>query len=419
MIMEFRFPPHFLIGSSTSGYQVEGNNVNSDIWAEEHVEGSPYIYKSGDAIDHFRLYREDIALMAKLGLKAYRFSIEWSRIEPEIGEYSSSMIAHYRDVLETCHKYGITPVVTMHHFASPKWLMRLGGWASQGISNYFSRYCEVIFSELGDLIPYTLTMNEVNLPVMLQELFTSMGFIPPVGIDRKGWTAPKWRELAAQLCGTTSDNYFTFYMLSDEKSIQILEETHKKAREVIKSISPDTKVGLSLALPDVQSIPGGEILAKEKWKNYFEQYLPMIKEDDFLGVQNYTREVYGPKGLLQPDKEAEITQMGYVYDPDALSRVIRKVAKYMSIPIMVTEHGVAVENDDKRIEFIKRGLKGVESCLKDGIDVIGYLYWSTFDNFEWQFGYSKTFGLIGVDRLTQERKVKKSAYYLGRIAQEN
>jgi beta-glucosidase len=416
--MVFQFPPNFLWGSTTAAYQVEGNNVNSDFWAEEHAEGSPYKDKSGDTIDHYRLYREDIALMASLGLNTYRFSIEWSRVEPEPGQYSRSAIEHYQDVLETCYKHGITPMVAMHHFSSPKWLMRLGGWASPEVSDRFAKYCEVVFSEIGHLIPYVLTMNEINLPVMLREIFSRIGFIPPVGMNRDAWTAPKWRESAARLCGTTIENYFTFHMISDESSIKNLKETHRKAREAIKRIQPNTKVGFSMALSDIQSIPGGEEEADRKWNSYFRQYLDMLEGDDYFGLQNYTREVYGPEGQVKPAEGAELTQMGYEFYPKALSNVIRKVAKDISIPIIITEHGIATDQDERRVEFIREALEGVVNCLNEGLDVRGYLHWTTFDNFEWQSGYSMKFGFIEVDRTTQERKVKESGRYLGRLAQQ-
>ena len=417
--MTYDFPKRFLWGSATAGHQVEGNNDNSDFWAEEQVEGSPYNEKSGAAIDHYTLYKEDIALMASLGLKVFRFSIEWARIEPEPGRYSQTAINHYRDVLKTCYEHNITPFVAMHHFASPKWLMQFGGWASPDVPDRFAKYCEVVFRELGELIPYVLTMNEVNLPVMLRELFTSIGFIPPVGIGRDAWTAPGWREEAAKLCGATSDQYFTFHMLSDERSLHILRHTHQKARQAIKSIQPNTLVGLSMALSDVQCIQGGEKIAAAKWQSYFSQYLPMIEEDDFFGLQNYTREVYGPNGQVQPDKEAELTQMGYEFYPEGLSNVVRKVAQSISIPIIITEHGIATENDSRRVEFIRKGLAGLQSCLEDGIDIRGYLHWSTFDNYEWNSGYTKQFGLIEVDRTTQKRKVKESARFLGQIAKSS
>lgn len=417
--MMLKFPQRFIIGSSTAAYQTEGNNVSSDFWAEEYAKGSPYKDKSGDAINHYHLFREDIALMASLGLKAYRFSIEWSRIEPEEGQFSNVAMEHYREVLECCYEYGITPVVSMHHFSSPKWLMRLGGWKNPDVVKYFSRYCKTVFDTIGHLIPYVLTLNEVNLPVMLREVFTQIGFIPPVGVTREAWIAPKWRESAAKLCGTTIENYFTFHMISDESTIAILKEVHREARATICAIQPNTKIGFSMALPDVQSLPGGEKLAKEKWELYFRQFKDMLLEDDFFGLQNYTQEVYGPTGQVKPSDETKLTQMGYEYAPQALERVIQKVAKEITIPIMVTEHGIATDDDQQRITFMEQGLKGILNCIASGIDVLGYLHWTTFDNFEWSAGYSMSFGLIGVDRITFERKPKGSAIHLGKVAKEH
>ncbi|WNS40736.1 family 1 glycosylhydrolase [Paenibacillus sp. MMS20-IR301] len=414
--MKLHLPEDFIVGSVTAAYQVEGNNTNSDFWAEEYADGSPYKDKSGDTIDHYRLYRKDIALMAELGLKSYRFSVEWARIEPAPGQYSRSAIAHYRDVLLACREYGLVPVVALHHFSSPQWLMRYGGWGSEEVPQRFADYCRFVFSEIGGLIPYVLTFNEVNLPVMLREMFTTIGVIPPVGIAGESWTAPEWRASAAALCGTTADRYITFHMISDDSKIAILAEAHRRARQVIKELNPGTKVGLSMALSDIQSVAGGEEQAAAKWQQYFGQYLPMLEGDDFFGLQNYTREVYGPEGRVAPAAGAELTQMNYEFYPEALEQVIRKAAGALKLPIFVTEHGVATDDDSRRVEFIRRGLEGVTSCLKDGIQVIGYLHWTTFDNFEWSAGYSMRFGLIAVDRETQERTVKESARYLGRVA---
>lgn len=414
------FPDGFLWGAATAAHQVEGNNVNCDTWAEENAEGSPYAERSGDGIDHYRLYREDIALMASLGLKAYRFSVEWARVEPEAGHYSRSALEHYRDVLIACREHGLTPIVTMHHFTSPRWLMRFGGWSDPATADRFAAYCEKVVSELGDLIPYALTMNEVDLPVMLRELFARMGHLPPVGIEAKSWTAPGWREEAARLCGTTADRYFPFLNASDEASIAIIKDAHVKARTAMKRARPDIRVGLTLALPDVQALPGGEEIADRVWQGYFRQFIDVMADDDLVGVQNYTREVYGPDGAVPPDEGAELTQMGYEYDPEALSRVVRRVARDLpGVPILVTEHGVATDDDSRRVEFIRRGLQALRECLTEGIDVKGYMYWSAFDNFEWSFGYSKRFGIIGVDRSTMERRAKESACYLGAIAQSD
>ena len=285
------FPDSFLWGTATSAHQVEGNNLNSDVWAEEYAEGSPYRDRSGDAVNHYHLYREDIRLLASLGFNSYRFSIEWARIEPEPGVYSRAELAHYRDMIRACKENGITPVVTLMHFTSPRWLMQLGGWKNPETADRFARYCEFVFREIGEEIPYALTMNEANLPVLLKELFINLNFMPPVGIDAKTWTAPGWRDSAARRCGTTIDRYFTFHMASDEASLGIVMDAHRKARAAIKQVSPSTRVGLSLALPDVQCMPGGEAHAARKWHDYFGQFLPAIQGDDFLGVQNYAREV--------------------------------------------------------------------------------------------------------------------------------
>ncbi|MGS2778793.1 glycoside hydrolase family 1 protein [Robertmurraya sp. GLU-23] len=417
--MKYTFPESFLWGTATSAYQVEGNNDRSDMWAEEYSEGSPYRDFSGDAVDHYNRYKEDIELMASLGLNSYRFSIEWSRIEPEPGVYSKEEMDHYRDVIKVCYDNNLTPVVTMMHFTSPQWLMQMGGWRNPKTADLFAKYCEVVFKELGQDIPYVLTMNEVNLPVMLKELFINLDFMPPVGMDAKSWTAPGWRESAAQKCGTTVDQYFTFHMASDEESLKIVKEAHCKARAVMKKINPLTKIGLSLALPDIQAVEGGEEQAAKVWHDYFGQFKSVVERDDFIGVQNYTREIYGTQGQVPVAEGTEVTAMGYEYYPEALAGTIRNVAKELDIPVMVTEHGIATNDDNRRVEFIQRGLKGLHSCIEDGIQVLGYLYWSTFDNYEWTFGYEPKFGVIGVNRDTQERQVKESGHVLGDISKNN
>ena len=146
-------------------------------------------------------------------------------------------------------------------------------------------------------------------------------------------------------------------------------------------------------------------------------FLPYLQDDDFLGVQNYTRTQYGPQGQLPAPEGAELTQMEYEFYPEALEHVIRRVAKDFKGDLIVTENGVAVSDDARRVEFIRRALSGVENCLNDGIPVKGYMYWSLMDNFEWQKGFSMTFGLIAVDRETMERIPKESLAYLGSFAQ--
>ena len=167
---------------------------------------------------------------------------------------------------------------------------------------------------------------------------------------------------------------------------------------------------------DLQALPGGESFEETAWDEEFRHYLPYIQGDDFLGVQNYTRTQYGPQGQLPAPEGAELTQMDYEFYPEALEHVIRRVHMDFKGDLIVTENGVAVADDTRRVEFIRRALAGVKNCLQDGIPVKGYMYWSLMDNFEWQKGFSMTFGLIAVDRATQTRSPKESLAFLGSCA---
>ena len=189
---------------------------------------------------------------------------------------------------------------------------------------------------------------------------------------------------------------------------------HQAAKAAIKALYPDIKVGVTLSMHDLQALPSGESFAEAAWDEEFRHYLPYIQNDDFLGVQNYTRTQYGPEGQLPCPAGAELTQMDYEFYPEALENVLRRVHEDFKGDLIVTENGVAVSDDSRRVEFIRRALQGVENCVNDGILVKGYMYWSLMDNFEWQKGYSMTFGLIAVDRATQERRPKESLTFLGR-----
>ena len=188
---------------------------------------------------------------------------------------------------------------------------------------------------------------------------------------------------------------------------------HQAAKAAIKALYPNIRVGITLSMHDCQALDGGEQFAEAAWDEEFRHYLPFIQGDDFLGVQNYTRTQYGPSGQLPAPEGAELTQMDYEFYPEALENVIRKVHEDFKGDLFVTENGVAVSDDTRRVEFIRRALQGVEACLNDGIPVKGYCYWSLMDNFEWQKGYAMTFGLIAVDRITQTRTPKRSLYALG------
>ena len=196
---------------------------------------------------------------------------------------------------------------------------------------------------------------------------------------------------------------------------------HQAAKKAMKAVKPTLQIGISLSLHDIQAAEGGEEMALHEWEKEFSHYVPYIVEDDFFGLQNYTRSVIGMDGIQPVPQGAETTQMDYEFYPKALSNVIRRVseefhANKKDMPIMVTENGIATEDDTRRVAFIEQATDGVASCIQVGIPVIGYMYWSLMDNFEWQKGFSMKFGLIAVDRATQKRIPKPSLEFLGKMA---
>ena len=425
------FPKGFLIGASTAAHQVEGSNIHSDYWAQEQMPHSSFTEPSGIACDHYNRYEEDIRLMAQAGLNAYRFSVEWARIEPEEGQFDEKEIEHYRKVIRCCRENGVEPMVTLMHFTSPVWLIQKGGWEAESTVEYFRRYAAYVTEKLGSEIKYICTINEANMGLQLAAISKRFQMMAQQaqknaqkaeGTVQVGMNFQKMMEnmkYAAQenaaVFGTPQPQIFVSSRTPEGDALVF--RAHQAAKEAIKAIHPEIQVGITLSLHDLQALPGGEAFAENAWDEEFRHYLSFIQGDDFLGVQNYTRMLYGPQGQLPCPEGAKLTQMDYEFYPEALEHVIRKVRQDFSGDLIVTENGVATADDADRREFIRKALAGVESCLADGIPVKGYFYWSLMDNFEWQKGYSMTFGLIAVDRTTQERKPKESLKYLGSFAQ--
>ena len=426
-----KLPENFLIGAATAAHQVEGNNIHSDLWAMEHMKHTSFIEPSLDAVDHYNRYEKDIKLMADAGLNAYRFSIEWARIEPEEGHFDSEAVDHYKAVIACCKKYGIEPFVTLHHFSSPKWLISKGGWEASTTPEDFAHYVRFIIGELGSELHYICTINEANMGIqvaaiaerykrqmMAQMQAAQSGGNSADGSVQVGINLQKMMEgqkaAAAEnleVFGVEKVENFTS-MRTREGDLLILK-AHELAKKEIKALYPDIKVGLTLSLHDIQPQEDGMERAKKEGDEEFMHYLPYIKDDDFLGVQNYTRSLIGADGQLPNPDGAELTQMNYEFYPEALEHVLRKVAKDFHGDLYVTENGIATADDTRRVAFIDTALKGIVSCINDGLPVKSYFHWSLLDNFEWQKGYSMTFGLIAVDRSTQTRHPKESLSFLG------
>lgn len=383
------FPDGFIWGTAAAAHQTEGSNWNNDWWAWEHNPESPCVEPSGDACDHYFRYPDDIALLADLGFGAYRFSLEWSRIEPEEGEWSGAQLDHYRRMIATCREHGLMPVVTFHHFTNPRWVARDGGWENPATVERFTRYCEHATAALGDEIGIACTLNEPNVVAMLGYV---LGLFPPGATD--------------------FDRY--------AKANELLVRGHERSREAIKAGPGDFPVGLTLSMSDWYAEPGGEQTMRLARASMEDVYLESARADDYIGAQMYTRLDFGADGMpVEARPGQRRTIMGYEFWPQSCEATIRYAAEKTGVPVIVTENGIATADDAERVEYVTEALRGVRRCLDDGIDVRGYFYWSCLDNFEWALGYAPTFGLIGVDRATQQRTVKPSARWLGAVARAN
>jgi beta-glucosidase len=278
-------------------------------------------------------------------------------------------------------------------------------------------------------MPYICTINEANMGLQLSRVMKDMmakmqreAAAKPehadvqvgINMDMKSMMEQHMR-IMGEAFGTDPRKVQPFLTPRTEQGDIIIMKCHEKAREIIKEVNPNIKVGITLSLFDHQALPGGEEYQREMQEEDFLHYLPYIQEDDFFGLQNYTRSVYGPNGKIQPDENTRITEMGYEFYPEALAGTIRFVSEHWKKPIIITENGISTNNDRDRVEFIERALAGLHQCIKEGINVIGYMHWSLLDNFEWQLGYAQKFGLIAVDRTTQTRYPKESLKVLGNI----
>ncbi|HEY6624987.1 MAG TPA: family 1 glycosylhydrolase [Acidimicrobiales bacterium] len=383
------FPEGFTWGVATAAHQIEGGNVNNDWWAWEHDPDSGAVASSGDACDSFHRWREDVDLIGELGLTAYRFSLEWSRIEPAEGEFSLAALEHYRRMCAACHGRGVLPVVTFHHFTTPLWLAGRGGWEAPDAPECFARFVTRAAAYLGDLIGWACTINEPNV-VGVMGYF--QGQYPP-GVK---------------------DDFFRFTAVNEA-----MVRAHRLAVEALRSGPGDYPVGLTLSMAEITAEAGGESLrdaAEEVLENTF---LRATSGDDFVGVQCYTRMHFGPDGQAPNDPSVPVTQMDDERWPRAVEFCVRRAAAISGRPVVVTENGIATADDADRVAFLREAIESAHRCLAEGIDLRGYFVWSLLDNFEWHLGYGPQFGLVSVAPGTFERRPKPSAYWFGQVARAN
>ena len=304
-----KFPDGFQWGTATAAHQVEGGNINSDYWLMEHLPVTPFMERSGDTCDQYHLYQDDCALLGRLGFNAYRFSLEWARIEPEQGEFSHAAIEHYRRVLNACRDHGLAPMVTLQHFSSPRWIAARGGFEVADTAELFARYCEFVASELGDLFAAACTINELNSVLHLQH----SGVLPA---DEIMLQLP-WRVEASRRSDSQPGMFSMFPFAACSATGEVVRKAHRLGVSALKSGKGNFPVGMTVAMQEIVATPGGEANAARATHESEDIFLEAARGDDFVGVQTYTRRRLVRRTVACVNR-ASSRQMGYEYRPEAL-----------------------------------------------------------------------------------------------------
>lgn len=399
-------PKPFLWGAATAGHQVEGNNIGADIWLLEQMQPTVFSEPSGDACDSLHHWREDMAIVKRLGLNCYRFSVEWPRIEPAKGEISRAMLDFYARMVDHCRELGLAPVVTYNHFTTPRWFAASGGWAQADAPMLFARYAEQVTRRMGAGISHAVTFNEPNLALG--------GTWSSKPMDRAFLTKVE-AMVAAAARASGSDRFDVLNAGDPRPMIAGVIESHRQARAAIRAVRGDLPIGLSLAISDDTGVGQPNAVARKRQMVY-EPFLMLARDDDFIGVQTYGREYIGRDAPVDPPASAQRRPDGREWFPAAIGSTVRYAHKATGKPVLITENGIDAADDSERQRFIPAAVASVEAAISDGVPVIGYIHWSLLDNFEWFSGYGPKFGLVAVDRQSFRRTPKPSAEILGRIA---
>jgi beta-glucosidase len=405
------FPADFLWGASTAGHQVEGGNYDQwTVWELEHaVElartavrrlGSlpewqkfkpaatdPENYISGKGVMHYQKYRDDFDIACKIGLNAFRFSIEWSRLEPEIGVWDDSEIDHYHNYIDEMKRRGLEPVLNIWHWTHPVWFEQRGGFSRKENLSFWMRYVQKIADEFGQDVRYVITLNEPNVYV-LYGAFNNVD-VPPHG--------------------TMFTKLLTFWRLV---------QAHRIAYRVLKRANPDLQVSVAYQMSfDAPKDPKKFLdrlsakLLNYGWNRWF---LNRVRRSmDFVGINYYFSNRY--QGFKQQNPGSPKNDLGWYMEPSAIGQVITDVWDRYHKPVMITENGVADEDDRVRQWWLEETFSAMHQAMAGGARIIGYMHWSLLDNFEWAFGWWPKFGLIKVDRARgMKRVVRPSAVWLSK-----
>lgn len=407
---EVAFPKRFLWGVSTSAHQVEGNTHNQwTVWELENakslsarasyqyddLEKWPSIkseaqaannYVSGAGVDHYKLYEQDFQLARRMHMNAWRFSVEWSRIEPQEGAWNVEAIEHYKAYVKSLKASGLEPVVTLFHFTLPVWFAAMGGFEKRKNVQYFVRFAEKIVKELGISVRYVVTINEPEV-YAIESYYA--GNWPPQRTSRKSaWTV-----------------------------LKNLAYAHNKASDAIHTLNRRYKVSIAKNAAHVYAGDDAKLtLRSAQLAQYFrDDYFltKVIKKCDYIGVNYYFSDrIYGYRVHNPNHRQSD---MGWDLAPENIQHVLERLSEKYDKPILVTENGLADANDEQRKWWLTQTILAMQRAMSHGVELVGYLHWSLVDNFEWDKGYWPKFGLFSVDRRTMKRTPRESAIWFAKV----
>jgi beta-glucosidase len=409
------FPKDFMWGASVAAHQVEGGNHNQwtvwelanaaqlaktakerigwmPMWPEVKAQAAkPETYISGNAVEHYQRYDADFDLISQLNLNSFRFSIEWSRLEPEEGQWDETEVEHYRRYIKALKKRHIQPVLNIWHWTHPVWFQDKGAFKFRRNIKYFERFVAKIVEEYGEDIKYYITINEPNT-------YTASSYFI--------------RDLLSGVSWPPEERNF----ISAVRVYRGLVLAHKRAYDIIKRKYPAAQIGIAAQLDNIQAKDPHDLadeisthVMRRIWNWWFLQRIR--KRQDFVGINYYLTDYYD-RWLKKTNPKAPLNDLGWYMEPEGLYPLLLRAWAHYKKPIIVSENGVADRHDEYRRWWIEETIVAMERALSQGVKIIGYFHWSLLDNFEWATGWLARFGLIEVNRQTMERKIRPSALWL-------
>lgn len=416
------FPKDFLWGASVASHQVEGGNHNQwTIWEKENahrlaetaekrlkkVKAWPEIkgqakdpgnYISGRGVDHFNRYEADFDIAKSLNLNSLRFSLEWSRIEPEEGQWNREAIDYYKKYIRELKHRGLEPMLNIWHWTLPVWFSARGGFKYRKNLKYWRRFVRVVADELTDDLHYIMTINEPNV-------YTTYSYLMPEPVTKALWPPQEHNPLS-----------FTRVYIN-------LVAAHRQAYKILKTKKPSLKVGMASHLANIQAKRPHNFMDEgvTQMMRYFWDWWFLRRtrnEQDFIGFNYYFTDYYRFKFPIEPeDPKTPLSDVGWYMEPEGIYPLLLRAWVHYKKPIIVSENGLADMHDEYRRWWIEETIVAMERAMSEGVKIIGYYHWSLLDNFEWSFGWWPKFGLVSVDRENgMRRTVRASAkWYAAKI----